>query len=282
MASIQKIKSPLTGEISYRVQVRVKGRPSESETFTNKKDAIAWAAGIESAIEDGRHFPHRKSRRTTFAALVDRYRESVLPEVSNGPARERHLQWWLQRFHACTIAEVTADKIAEARDALIAETFSRGKERTDRHGNVTPPKQYKRSGSTVNRYLATLSHLFTMAVKEWRLVDRNPCREVTKRKEARGRIRFLSDPERDALLEACAKSDWPALRILVLLAISTGARRSELINLKWSDIDLKAARATVHETKNGDPRVLPIVGKALTALRELKLQSGASPWVFQQ
>jgi integrase len=125
--------------------------------------------------------------------------------------------------------------------------------------------------------------LFTVAVKEWRLVDRNPVREISKKKEARGRIRFLSDSERDALLEACAKSDWPALHALVLLAISTGARRGELIRLKWVDVDLKAARATVHETKNGDPRLLPLVGKALTALRTLKLHgSSASAWVFQQ
>jgi hypothetical protein len=65
-----------------------------------------------------------------------------------------------------------------------------------------------------------------MAIKEWRLVERNPVRDVSKRKETRGRIRFLSDAERDALLEACEKSEWPALRTLLLLAISTGARRA--------------------------------------------------------
>jgi integrase len=69
----------------------------------------------------------------------------------------------------------------------------------------------------------------------------------------------------------------------VLLAISTGARRGELVRLKWTDVDLKNARAIVHDTKNGDPRVLPLVGKALPALRELKLQGSAlSEWVFPQ
>ena len=148
---------------------------------------------------------------------------------------------------------------------------------------VTAPKEYTRSGATINRYLATLSHMFTVAHKEWRLVSHNPVREISKKKEARGRVRFLSDAERDALLAACAKSDWQPLHTLVLLAISTGARRGELIRLKWTDVDLKTARATVHETKNGDPRVLPLVGKALAALRELKLQgSGRSEWVFAQ
>jgi hypothetical protein len=75
-----------------------------------------------------------------------------------------------------TLSEITPDRAAEARDALAAETFTRGKVRTIR-GKEVPPKEYKRSGATINRYLATLSHMFTMAVKEWRLVDRNPVHE---------------------------------------------------------------------------------------------------------
>ena len=67
----------------------------------------------------------------------------------------------------------------------------------------------------------------------------------------------------------------------MLLGIRTGARRGELISLQWRDIDLKEATATAHEAKNGDPRVLPLAGEALTALRELKLRT-QSRWVFQQ
>ena len=125
--------------------------------------------------------------------------------------------------------------------------------------------------------------MLNLAVKEWRLMDRNPAADISKKKEPRGRVRFLSDTERKALLDACAASDWKGLYILVMLAISTGARRGELINLKWSDVDLKTARATVHDTKNGDSRVLPLVAKALDALRELKLQNSArSEYVFPQ
>ena len=256
----------------------------KSETFTNRKDALKWAAAIETAIEDGRHFPNRRAKRSAFAGLVQRYRDTVMNDVrtSNRATREQHLTWWDRRFAGRTLAEITPDLVAEARDALAAEKFTRGKLRTVK-GKEIAPKEYTRSGATINRYLATLSHLFSVAVKEWRLLDRNPVGDISKKKEARGRIRFLSDAERDALLEACAKSDWQPLHTLVALAISTGARRGELIRLKWDDVDLKATRIVVHETKNGDPRVLPLVGKALAALRELKLQgSAASPWVFAQ
>lgn len=120
-------------------------------------------------------------------------------------------------------------------------------------------------------------------MKEYRLLERNPVSDISRKREPRGRTRFLTDEERAALLEACGKSEWPALYTLVLLAITTGARKGELIRLTWSDIDLKNGRALVRETKNDEQRTLPLAGKALDALRELKLQNSArSEWVFAQ
>jgi integrase len=300
MASIQRIVSPLTKAVSYRAQVRVKGRPTQSETFPNLKEAKAWGASVESAIRENRNHPHLAGGKKFFAELVRRYRETVMKddEESTKTTRETHLTWWESHFSGRTLAEITPDRVAEARDALATETFSRGKVQK-RKGVEIPPTEYTRAGATVNRYLATLSHMFTMAVKEWRLVATNPVRDITKKKEARGRARFLSDMERDALLAACAASEWPALHTLVLLAISTGARRGELINLQWDDVDLRVreafvdpntgekqvamGRAIARKTKNGETRALPLVGKALEALRALKLQGSAkSPWVFPQ
>jgi hypothetical protein len=72
-ASIQRIVSPLTKEVSYRAQVRVKGRSCESATFPNRKEAEAWAASIETSIREGRHFPHAAAKRTSFDALAEDY-----------------------------------------------------------------------------------------------------------------------------------------------------------------------------------------------------------------
>jgi len=283
MASIQRIASPLTGETSYRAQVRVKGHAPQGKTFPNKKEAQQWAASVETAIRENRYFPQAKASRTTFAEVVVRYRETVLSGTKWAHKVDQYLTWWLDQFAGLTLAEITADRVAAARDELAAGTFVRGKERKNKKGEIVPVKKYKRTGATVNRYLATLSKLFTVAMKEWRLCDRNPVSDISKKKENRGRVRFLDDAEREALLDACSKSAWPLLYALIVLAISTGARRGELVNLKWDDIDLKANRATVHETKNGDRRVLPLVGKALEAIRELKLKNSArSDYVFAQ
>ena len=142
-----------------------------------------------------------------FAELVQRYRDTVVKEArdSSKAVREQHLVWWNGRFTGRTLAEITPDLVAEARDALASDTFTRGKVQTNKDGIKIPPARYTRAGATVNRYLATLSHMFTMAVKEWRLVDRNPVRDISKKKEGRRRVRFLSDAERDVLLAECAK-----------------------------------------------------------------------------
>jgi integrase len=284
MASIQRIVSPRTGEVSYRAQVRAKGRAAESATFPNRKEAEAWAASIETAIREGKHFPHAAARRTSFDALAKEYTETVLSEYdeTQRATREKQLRWWSRQFAGLTLAEVTADRVAKARDALAAEKFARGKSRTNKKtGEEVPPKQYKRTPATVNRYLATLSHALSFAVKERRLIDRNPVGDIARKKEPRGRTRFLSDEERNALLTACDESEWTSLRTLVLLAITTGARRGELIGLCWADIDLKAGRAHVRETKNDEQRTLPLAGKALEAIRSLKLKnSSRSIYVF--
>jgi integrase len=266
------------------VQVRLRGHPSQSGTFRNRKDAEHWASSIESGIREGRHFPHALARRTSFTAVAERYARTVLADAR--PARrtnaQHHIAWWLDRLGTLSLAEITPDHIAQGRDALSSEPYVRAKAGQSTHG-ATVAAAYKRSGATVNRYLATLSHMFSTAIREWRLVDKNPVADISKKKEARGRTRFLRDEERDALLTSCAQSSWSALATLVLLAISTGARRGELIRLQWSEIclDPPSPAAIIQHTKNGDPRRLPLVGKALESLRALQIKNGgASSFVF--
>ena len=286
MASIQRIVSPLTGEVAYRVQVRRKGRPPESARFPNRKEAVAWAESLESSIREGRHFPHAAAKRTSFDALAKDYVETVLADfdAKERTTRERQLAWWSEQFAGLSLADVTPDRISKARDKLAAETFSRGRpQKHPQTGELIPPKEFKRSGSTVNRYIAALSHALSFAVKERRLIQRNPVSDIRRKPEPRGRTCFLSDDDRTRLLKACGESAWPALQALVLLAITTGARKGELIGLKWDDVDLKKGRALVTETKNDEPRTLPLAGKALEALRALKLKNSVrSAYVFPQ
>lgn len=99
---------------------------------------------------------------------MKKYREAVLKELkpSNRDIRDQQLTWWDERFTGKTLAEITSDVIALARDELAAGTFTREKERKSKKtGEVVAPKTYERSGATVNRYMAALSHPYTIALK---------------------------------------------------------------------------------------------------------------------
>jgi len=127
----------------------------------------------------------------------------------------------------------------------------------------------KRSPTTVRHYLISLSHLFTIAVRDWEWLQENPMDKVSKPKPTRGRQRYLSEDERNALIAEAKKSQCPFLYPIVVLALSTGMRRGEIMNLKISDIDLKHQRIDLKASKNDEPRAIPLKGLALKLISDI-------------
>ncbi len=254
MASIEK-RTSRDGKTTYRVKVRLKGQPAETASFERKTDANKWAQDTESAIRDGRHFKTTAAKRHTLAELIERYIKDVLPTKPKSEAKQTAmLNWWKSEIGSYSLADVTPALIAERRDKLAAGMTNRGTQRNP---------------ATVVRYLAALSVCFTHAVKEWGWIDDTPMRKVTKPKESRGRVRFLSDDERAHLLNACKESSNAYLYPAVVLALSTGMRSGEIMGLTWEVVDLNRGRAILHETKNGERRAVAITGHALDLLKEL-------------
>jgi integrase len=253
MANIEK-RVNNQQEISYRVKIRLKGCPTQTATFERLTDARRWVQQTEAAIREGRHFKTTEAKKRTLAQAIERYQKTVLPtKPKSQKSQTTQLNWWKETLGHTTLADITPALLAEQREKL--------KEGITGYGKLRTP-------ATVNRYLAALSHLFTIAIKEWGWLENNPILRVTKMKEPRGRVRFLSEEERHRLLEACQKSDSPWLYLIVVLALSTGARRMEILGLRWEDVDLNRGIITLHETKNGERRILPITGHALALLKE--------------
>lgn len=92
-------------------------------------------------------------------------------------------------------------------------------------------------------------------------------RKVGRPKEPRGRVRILTETEQKELRDACKASSSPDLYPAAVLAISTGMRAGELLGLDWDRVDLKHGRIVLETTKNGDRRVVPLAGQALTLLK---------------
>lgn len=256
MATIEK-RTTSDKQTSYRVKVRVKGFAPESATFDRLTDAKRWAAQTESDMKAGRHFG--QSRRHTFNDLADEYKPHAIDPV--------RMDYWRGIFGADLLDAITPARIAKERDKLLSEETQRfatpptGDPKTD-----AKRLKAKRSGATVNRYLAALSACLSYGVKTLQWIERNPVERITKPAENKGRVRFLTDDECTRLLDACRPN--ADMYLAVMLSLTTGARQGEIMGLRWPQIDFKRKIITLTKTKNGDTRSLPLVGEAFTLLHE--------------
>ena len=260
MATI-RLRTNRRGEKLYHVQVRLKGCPQQTASFPRLTDARKWAAQVESGLREGRHFPTATARRKTVGELFARYRSSVLPHKRPATiqTQRQQLAWWQDRIGHLRLLDVTPALLTQCRDAL-AEGHS---------------------PATVKRYLSLLNHVFAVARREWQWIDGNPVEHVGKPKEPPGRVRFLSEDERPRLLDACRRSRNPDLYPVVLMALSTGARKNEILSLAWPSIDLSRQLVTFDHTKTTDRRSVPVAGELGRILRRrAKVRRIDTPLVF--
>ncbi|MDN3512311.1 MAG: site-specific integrase [Candidatus Jettenia sp.] len=112
--------------------------------------------------------------------------------------------------------------------------------------------------ATVNRLIATISHIFTKVV-EWNMVEEETLKRVRKVKllpENNRRLRYLSTEECQRLVDSCDKH----LKPIAITALNTGMQKDEVLGLKWDNIDLKAGFILLNQdqTENSEHKELPI------------------------
>src|SRR5277367_3707274 len=237
--SLEKTENDLRGIIvrthrhcqSYRVRIRMKGGQYFDRSFKSKTLAKKWKRDMESAIEHDRYEFTNPATKHTLAELIDLYIERVLPsKPKNAKNTLRHLLWWKQELGHLLLAQIRPSLIAEKRDVLLAGFVRDGK---------------LRSPSTVVRYLSSLSHVFSKAVKEWEWLRENPVFKIEKPRQAQGRKRVLDEVEQKRLLQACEESGSKDLFLVVALALGTGMRKGEIMSLQWKDINFSDGKAII-------------------------------------
>ena len=238
MATIIKLEGKKA--VTYKVVIRRKGFATITRNFPTRKSAREWARETE-----GNH-----DRMTRLGgggskiSLTDAIGKYTLQYDGKDQSVHYKLAWWKEKLGNFRLSEVRRPDIAGALDGL----------------DLTPASR--------NRYLSTLSQVFELA-RDKELIDVNPCKGV-KRGEEKSRFgRALSDEEKKRLLQACRQSAWDRMYLLVIMALSTGARRGELFSLTWGDIDVKRGIAKLSTTKNGNPRYLPIIEPVMQIIRAL-------------
>jgi integrase len=249
------------GSKTFRARVRVKGHPTATKTFRTKTAAKNWAARLEQELRDGGSTATVEAQKRTLADAIDRYRRDGRVEAlkeSSRPDYRRHLAWWREQYGGYILAALTPAVISEAKAYLAARPKQRGE------GVLAP--------ASVAKALRVLSTVLDAAHREWHWIAANPASSVKPPKVRNARTRFLDDAELQRLLETVTPvaqggpCESPDLRLAVLMALTTGARKSELFALTRQDLNLGRGTVTFRETKNGTSRTTALVPEVVEAI----------------
>lgn len=249
------------GEYQWRAKVRRQGFPEQSRTFTYRDDAEKWIRTVEHELETSGFVDRREADKNTLGAVLQRYQEEVTPSKKSAAIESVKIDVILKdaTLPKLKMSAITSSAVASWRDRRLKQV----------------------SGATVNREIDVLSTVLNHARREWEIHVENPIPYVKRPEKARARDRRFSPQEETYLLAALtggerlpdgtfskgARNPW--LLPLVRLAIETAMRRGELLALTWENVNLKRQTAHLPDTKNGDPRTVPLSTRAVAILDSL-------------
>lgn len=205
----------------------------------------------------GVYIQRAPSERMIVADAIKRYLTEVSPTKRPATAAcdARHSKPLTQRLGKYSLAALTPEIIAKYRDERLA-----GLDRKDAKGRPDPRP---RSPNTVRLDLALLGHMFNTAIKEWGIgLPHNPVQSIRRPAPPPGRERRLTPKEEQRLLDAVAAHSNPMLSWIVRIALETGMRSSEITSLRYSQVDLERRIIRLLETKNTQPRTVPLNRRA--------------------
>jgi integrase len=242
---------------SWHVQVRRLGLPALTRTFQRRSDAELWARQREAEIDRG-DLPAntRTLRAQTLRGLLERYAATVTPQ-KRGADRERYK---IRVILAHPIANLSLDRLTPTEIVRY---------RDDRLRLV--------KSDTVRRELAIVQHCLELARREWGIaLIANPVRRIKLPPPGRSRERRASPAELAQLLEAGDRTRCYWLPAVILMALETRMRRSELLSMEWANVDEGSRTVYLATTKNGHPRTIPLSAAALGAIQRMPKTASTS------
>lgn len=263
MAQIRKVENKKG--ISYKVVIRLKGFKPIYKTFDDFKQAKKWARTVEEQMERGNYYENKDNIKpiVTVKDLIDDFEKNIAPQKYSKPQQYTCMyDWWRNKIGNLNVTDLNTNILTRCKNTLVSEP---------------PDKPYKehetKSNSTVRKYLFALSAVLRYAERELEIIDRNPMSRVDKPRKSKGVVRFLSDEERQLLLNACKKHS-ETLYLFVILAMFSGGRYNELLTLKTENIDFSNDMLHFLETKNGESRGVPIYHKITELIAEYTNSAG--------
>jgi len=218
---------------AWHIDYSFNGRRVRKKVGSSKKMAELALKEVELRIAKKEFLGYVEAKKMLFDKLCEEYLlYSKANKASSSYERDQlSIQHLLKAFGTRLLSEIT--------------TYDLECYKNQRRDEV--------AAGTVNRELSCAKHMLGKAVK-WGHLSTSPSNGVAKFKEPPGRVRYLSDDEIERLLRYCAEH----IRPIVVMALNTGMRRGEILNLKWQDVDLRNRVIKIRKTKNNETRIVPI------------------------
>jgi integrase len=232
------------GDKQYHVQIRKRGYPTQTKTFTSLVAAEEWATVIESEMVRGVFVSRNEAEATLIKDVLERFESEVLPTKRSEQSDKSRIKTLTDAFGDYRLASLTSSQIAQFRDRRL---------------KVVGPQSVIHELNLLNRVLKTASMDWGIA-----LPGGLPTAQVRKPLKPRGRDRRVPANEIEAILKATESAE---LRTIIQIAVETGMRRNELASLTWNQVDLKKQTAHLPKTKTDVPRTVPLSKAAIKALK---------------
>ena len=225
--------------------------PGVDPSRINREDAKKALSIRKAEIAQGKFKLESAIKPTQFEKLVTQYLEfSKLNKRPNSYERDLTSSKHLSRyFNGKTIQQITSWDVEKYKSSRQKQVMRNGK---------TPAK------ASINRELAMLKHMFKKAI-EWNMISTSPATQVKLYPEKPKQLRVITNEEFTKLYATA--SDF--LKPILMIAIYTGLRRSEILNLKVSDVNLRHKYIIIRESKNGEIRhvtISPLLMKTLKSV----------------
>lgn len=249
-----------TASGKWKAVIRMKGWPTATMTMRTKRDVEDWARKTEDDMVRGVYIQRAPAERTTVREALDRYLKEITPTKAEKTQQgeRRRIPFLAKHLGSYSLAALTPELVSKYRDQRLSGAIN---PRGTRDGG--------RSASTVRNELAILSNLYSVAIREWRMgLVYNPCTIIRKPKASPGRFRRLKTDEEQRLFKELDAHSNPMLGQVARIALETGMRSSEITSLRRSQVNFPKRVVILHQTKNNEPREVPLSDLANAVLRE--------------
>ena len=237
----------------WKATIRKAGFKSRSKTFDKFKEAQQWVTQNENKLEKAGVESVR-----TLAEVLKKYADEEASRYRSPRTMLTTLRSLRTHLPNISFPEITSQHIAHFRDKRLS-------------AGTSP--------STIRKELNLLSKVYDVAQKEWLYPVANRVKEVRRPSEAPARTKRPSKAELAAIQAECARSNNPAIWLMVELAIETGMRQGELLGINVDDVDLKSRTIHLALTKNGSARDVPLSEKAFSLISN-QLEETATSKLF--